>query len=155
MAETSPSMFLTENLKKREWIVQTCYNCVATGSEMEQQRHLHQTFFKEKFCTRNRMVYIPTFHQWWVRAVGHLGPTPQALLISAIYLYHFPTPRASCPLCCHLKNHESVKKKFGRAGTLTTLYRTPFILLFGCLLALYGSTMCPAPLCSDFGGKKK
>ena len=34
----------------------------------------------------------------------------------------------------------------GARGTLTTLYRT----LFGCLLALYGSTMHPARLCGGF-----
>ena len=38
----------------------------------------------------------------------------------------------------------------GAQGTLTTLYRTLCILLFGCLLALYGSTMHPARLCDDF-----
>ena len=32
----------------------------------------------------------------------------------------------------------------GARGTLTTLYRILCILLFGCLLALYGSTMHPA-----------
>jgi hypothetical protein len=38
----------------------------------------------------------------------------------------------------------------GAQGTLTTLYRTLWILLFGCLLALYGSIMHPAQLCGDF-----
>ena len=38
----------------------------------------------------------------------------------------------------------------GARGTLTTLYRTLCILLFGCLLALYGSTMHPARLCGGF-----
>ena len=38
----------------------------------------------------------------------------------------------------------------GARGTLTTLYRTLYILLFGCLLALYGSTMHPARLCGGF-----
>ena len=43
------------------------------------------------------------------------------------------------------------KKIFtGARGTLTTLYRTLCILLFGCLLALYGSTMDPARLCGGF-----
>ena len=35
----------------------------------------------------------------------------------------------------------------GARGTLTTLYRTLYILLFGCLL---GSTMHPARLCGGF-----
>ena len=34
-------------------------------------------------------------------------PSP-ALLTSAIYLYYFPTPKASCPLPFHLRNHDSV-----------------------------------------------
>ena len=38
----------------------------------------------------------------------------------------------------------------GARGTWTTLYRTSCILLFGCLLALYGSTMHPARLCGAF-----
>ena len=38
----------------------------------------------------------------------------------------------------------------GARGTLTTLYQTLCILLLGCLLALYGSTMHPARLCSGF-----
>ena len=38
----------------------------------------------------------------------------------------------------------------GARGTLTTLYRTLCILLFGCLLALYGSTMHLARLCGGF-----
>ena len=38
----------------------------------------------------------------------------------------------------------------GARGTLTTLYRTLCILLFGCLLALYGSAMHPARLCGGF-----
>ena len=33
---------------------------------------------------------------------------PQALLTSAIYLYYFPTPRASRPQPFRLKNHDSV-----------------------------------------------
>ena len=38
----------------------------------------------------------------------------------------------------------------GARRTSTTLYRTLCILLFGCLLALYGSTMHPARLCGGF-----
>ena len=38
----------------------------------------------------------------------------------------------------------------GARRTLTTLYRTLCMLLFGCLLALYGSTMHPARLCGGF-----
>ena len=38
----------------------------------------------------------------------------------------------------------------GARGMLTILYRTLCILLFGCLLALYGSTMHPAQLCGGF-----
>ena len=41
------------------------------------------------------------------------------------------------------------KKITGARGTLTTLYQTFYIWVFGCLLALYGSTMHPARL---FGG---
>jgi hypothetical protein len=43
-----------------------------------------------------------------------------------------------------------VHKKFtGARRTLTTFYRTLCVLLFGCLLALYGSIMHPAQLCGD------
>ena len=43
------------------------------------------------------------------------------------------------------------EKKFtGARRTLTTLYRRLCILLFGCLLALYGSTTHPARLCGAF-----
>ena len=38
----------------------------------------------------------------------------------------------------------------GVQRTLMTLYQTLCILLFGCLLALYGSTMHPARLCGGF-----
>ena len=38
----------------------------------------------------------------------------------------------------------------GARGTLTDLYQTLCMLLFGCLLALYGSTMHSARLCGGF-----
>ena len=44
----------------------------------------------------------------------------------------------------------ALKKITGARGTLTTLYQTLYTLLFGCLLALYGSTMHPARLCGGF-----
>ena len=43
-----------------------------------------------------------------------------------------------------------IKKITGARGTLTTLYRTLCTWLFGCLLALCGSTMHPARLCGGF-----
>ena len=43
-----------------------------------------------------------------------------------------------------------IKKITGARGTLTTLYQTLHVWLFGCLLALFGSIMHPARLCGGF-----
>ena len=42
------------------------------------------------------------------------------------------------------------KKITSARGTLTTLYQTLYIWIFGCLLASYGSTMHPARLLNIF-----
>ena len=59
-------------------------------------------------CTCNLYMYTVFHTEGEEPGISH--PPKLKFLPStfAIYLYYFPTPRASCPLPCHLKNHDSV-----------------------------------------------
>ena len=75
-------------------------------------------------------------HTWKIRGSGILIHTLE------LKLWHFA-------ICLYRKPCLPIKKITGARGTLTTLYQTLYIWVFGCLLASCGSTMHPARL---FGG---
>ena len=71
--------------------------CIYTSSNtlivvsLSKPKHLTSLYSRHNQCFILRVGFDPTCFP------------PQVLLTSAIYLYYFPTQRASCPLPCHIK----------------------------------------------------
>ena len=75
----------------------------------QQLVHHRQNWHAHSFTSREKLTSV-SYRGWgsWDFPPLTSSFPPQGLLTSAIYSYYYPTSRASCPLPCHLKNHESV-----------------------------------------------
>ena len=107
--------------------VSTWFTLPRAGGPKWYKKHRHQTEVCHQLVPWGSVSYRGWGTWDFPPLSSMISFPPQVLLTSAIYSYYFPTPRASCPLPCHLKNHHSVWNTEGHGDSNAIAQQSKFV----------------------------